>query len=164
MIADRYIYNSVDVAKLIIAYANQGRYGINMTKLQKLEYIVYGTYLSSTGERLTNEHPHAWPYGPVFPTVRSKLLNKDFSEFNMDLPELKPLKEDSFLMSIVSLVFDTFGERTATYLCRWSHKTGSPWYRTVSQESFEWGDTMPDEWIKSYFDTILKYDEKEQQS
>ncbi|MGN0091285.1 MAG: Panacea domain-containing protein [Alloprevotella sp.] len=132
-----------------------------MTKLQKLEYIVYGTYLSSTCERLTNEHPQAWPYGPVFPSVRNKLLNKDFSEFTMDLPELKQVKEDQFLMYVVKMVFDTFGERTATYLCRWSHRVGSPWEKTVNQACFEWGDTMSDEWIKDYFDTILKYDEQQ---
>jgi uncharacterized phage-associated protein len=33
---------------------------MNMTKIQKLTYIAYGTYLTIKDERLTDEHPQAW--------------------------------------------------------------------------------------------------------
>ena len=36
MVDDKFLYNSVAMARYIIAYANENRYMINMTKLQKL--------------------------------------------------------------------------------------------------------------------------------
>lgn len=78
MINDTYKYDSVTVANYIIAFANENKFFINMTKLQKLLYIAYGVYLSVKNERLTNEHPQAWPYGPVFPTTRNRLIKKRF--------------------------------------------------------------------------------------
>ena len=74
---EEYKYNSVEVAKFIVATANNKHLSINMTKVQKLLYIAYGIFLAVKGYRLTNEHPQAWPYGPVFPTTRNKLLKID---------------------------------------------------------------------------------------
>lgn len=78
MICDNYKYSSVVLAYYIVALMNQRGLEINMTKLQKLLYIAYGTYLAIKNQRLTNEHPQAWPYGPVFPTTRNRLLKKRF--------------------------------------------------------------------------------------
>lgn len=63
-------YSSVDMAKMIVAYANDRHYFVNMTKVQKLLYIVYGVYLSVNGERFTDEHPKAWPYGKYLQVKR----------------------------------------------------------------------------------------------
>ena len=64
MISDTYKYDSVTVANYIIAFANQNKFFINMTKLQKLLYIAYGVYLYVKNERLTNEHPQAFQKFP----------------------------------------------------------------------------------------------------
>ena len=155
-IKDTYKYNSVDVARYIVAYANEHKYGINMTKLQKLLYIVYGSYLVLHQERLTNEHPHAWPFGPVFPTTRSKLLKCDFSEIRLSAEGLKVLSEDTAFTGIVKTVFDTFGAKTGGYLSAWSHLEGSPLDRLVKSPGFVWGDIIPDGSIAEYFNSIIK--------
>ena len=94
MVDDKFLYNSVTMASYIIAYANEHRYMMNMTKLQKLLYITYGVYMAVKGERLINEHPQAWPYGPVFPTTRNKLLKKDFSVFKLTDAHLKEVADN----------------------------------------------------------------------
>lgn len=151
MIQDTYICNSVVLAKYIAAYANNHNFSINMTKLQKLLYITYGVYLAVKGERLTNEHPQAWPYGPVFPTTRTKLLKcclDDIITFN-DLTITEEIK------SCVKLVFNSFGSYNASFLSAWSHKPNSPWDKTVNQDGFKWGNTISDEYILPYFKTLL---------
>ena len=151
VIEDKYICNSVVLANYIASYANTNGYVINMTKLQKLLYITYGVYLAVTGERLTNEHPQAWPYGPVFPTTRNKLLK-------CNLEEIAGFDDSSIteeIKSCVELVFHSFGGYGASFLSAWSHKPNSPWDRTVNRGGFKWGDAIPDEYIKPYFQSLL---------
>lgn len=156
MIQDTFVCNSVVLAKYIAGYANANGFVINMTKLQKLLYIAYGVYLAVTGERLTNEHPQAWPYGPVFPTTRNKLLK-------LSLEGIRPHEDASInddVKACVKLVFDTYGVYNATYLSAWSHRVGSPWDYTVNTDGFAWGDRIPDEYILPYFkNLIIKKDE-----
>lgn len=160
MIDDNYKYNSVTVALYIVAVMNNMKLDVNMTKLQKLLYIAYGTYLAIKNCRLTNEHPQAWPYGPVFPTTRNKLLKKDLSIINISIPELADIRNDIEMQQLVMLVLNGFGRKNATTLSVWSHQSGSPWDRVVSQEGFTWGERIPDEYIQEYFKSILVKDGK----
>lgn len=152
---DKYAYSSITVATYIVAIANERRYGINMTKLQKLLYIAYGVYLAVKGSRLTDEHPQAWPYGPVFPTTRNKLLNVDFSTVRLTDVVLDEIRSNAEMNSLINLVFNSFGTRTATELTKWSHSVGSPWDRTVNGSSSNWGKRIPDEYIMAYFKTLI---------
>lgn len=148
-------YNSVSVACYIAAMVNSRKLGLNMTKLQKLLYIVYGTYLSLYERRLTNEHPQAWPYGPVFPTVRNKLLKKDLLSIRQESYDGQIPEGDKELEQVVNLVLNSFGNKNATTLTLWSHQDGSPWDRIASQDGFTWGEQIPDSYIQEYFNSIL---------
>ena len=159
---EKYGYNSIDVAKYIVAVANERHLSINMTKVQKLLYIAYGFFLVVKGYRLTNEHPQTWPYGPVFPTTRNKLLKVDLYSINMNDECLSKLKDDNDLKSLTALVFNNFGEWSAAKLTEWSHSDGSPWERTVGADNFTWGDRIPDEYIMSYFDSMIQKDNDQQ--
>lgn len=157
-ILDTYKYNSVDVAYYIVATANERKVVVNMTKIQKLLYIAYGVYLRVYEERLTNEHPQAWPYGPVFPTTRNKLLKvSDFYSITLDCDKIKPeLREDDKLNRVLEFTFRVFGKWNAGQLSEWSHSSGSPWDKTVNKPNFSWGDGIPDEYIIEYFTERVK--------
>lgn len=152
---DIYKYKSTIVATYVAALANERRVSVNMTKIQKLLYIAYGIYLAVKNSRLTNEHPQAWPYGPVFPTTRNKLQKKDLLDINLEDSLLDEIKNDEEINSLMELVFSNFGTMTAVSLSEWSHQEGSPWYYTVHAEKFKWGDTIPDDLIKDYFNKII---------
>lgn len=162
-ILDTFEYKSTTIALYLIARANNAKYSINITKVQKLLYIVYGTYLRVYGERLLNEHPQAWPYGPVFPTTRSKLLKKgDFSSITMqDVPDIESLRNDIRLNKVIDFAFRNFGTWNAGQLSEWSHSAGSPWEQTTTQVGFRWGDTIPDRLIRDYFKSIVIVKQKE---
>lgn len=155
-ISEKYKYNSIVVAKYIIAIANNKHLSINMTKVQKLLYIAYGIFLAVKGYRLTNEHPEAWPYGPVFPSTRYKLLKTDLYSISTSDSDICSIKEDSEIESLIDLVFRSFGSWSAAQLTEWSHSEGTPWQKTVSSDDFSWGHQIPDEYIKSYFSSIIK--------
>lgn len=156
MFNDTYRYNSVVVAYYIIAWANRNKVTINLTKTQKLLYIAYGANLVLGNDRLCNEHPQAWPYGPVFPTTRKRLLKQDFEHITMDSPELSKVKDDTYLESLVQFVFKGFGNKTAGQLTAWSHSADSPWDETTHMLGFKWGMEIPDAFIYKYFSGMIK--------
>jgi uncharacterized phage-associated protein len=148
-------YKSTILAKYIAAYLNEKRVDINMTKVQKLTYIVYGAYLAIKGERLIDEHPQAWPYGPVFPTTRSKLSKIDLNTIRLDDEDLIDISSNNDVTSLMDVVYNTFGDWSASFLSEWSHKEGSPWEKAVSTPGFKWGGRIDDNHIESYFKKII---------
>jgi len=149
-------YNSTLFAKYIIAWANDRGIPINMTKTQKLLYIAYGVWLAVVGKRLLDEHPQAWPYGPVFPTTRNRLLKEDFYKIMLNDTQFTALKANKNINGLLKLVFGTYGHWTASMLSAWSHQNGSPWERTVNRTGFKWGDTISDDDIQGYFRMKMK--------
>lgn len=157
MFSDTYRYNSVVVALFIVAWANLHKFSINLTKTQKLLYIAYGANLVIDKNRLCGEHPQAWPYGPVFPTTRNKLLKTDIPNVTMNHPMLSEVKNDKYLESIVDFVFKGFGAKTAGQLTAWSHRPNSAWDETTQMPNFKWGNVIPDSYIYEYFSGMINF-------
>lgn len=154
-------YKSPFLAQYLVAYGQQNNYYMNMTKLQKLLFISYGLFLAWKGERLVDEHPQAWPYGPVFPTTRNKLLKMDFAKISIDNPDFDKCKKDADLNRLLGDVFQYFGNYSTDALVEWTHQEGSPWYDTRMSSGFKWGERIQDDSIKKYFeDNLLNPGEK----
>ena len=149
-------YNSVEVAKYIIAYWNEKGSNINMTKTQKLLYIAYGIWYAVKDERLVDEHPQVWPFGPVFPITREKLLNRDFATISFNDVVDEELKNDIEIASLMKIIYKSqFGSWAANKLSAWSHQDGSPWEEKTSLPGFAWGEIMDDNRIKLYFKEVV---------
>ena len=161
MNSETYRYKSTVVAKYILSKALEENIFINITKLQKLLYISYGVYLAVKNERLTDESPKAWPYGPVFPTTREKLLKINLSTYDILQDEdCKEICKDKEIQELVASVLKTFGHWSAGQLTEWSHSNGSPWDLTTRSENFKWNQPIDDEYIKFYFSKILPKNDK----
>lgn len=157
-IDDTFRYKSTDVASYLVSLANERYITLNMTKVQKLLYIVYGVFLFVYKKRLLNEHPQAWPYGPVFPSTRNKLLDEDLTTISSEgiLPEiLDKLRNDKDLNKVIDFVFGNFGKWNAGQLSEWSHSSGSPWDTATKSSGFRWGHVISDKSIFEYFSTII---------
>lgn len=77
-----------------------------MTKIHKLLYISYGIFLARENKRLTNEHPQAWPFGPVFPRVHNK-VSLDIPPVSVDslkLPEIAKKRFVRYWMSLANFL------------------------------------------------------------
>lgn len=143
-------YNSIDMAAHIARICIINNFNYNNTKIQKLLYCCYGCFLAKYNERLVDEYPRAWQYGPVFPRVFNYIhKKKDLMERTpiTDLPEDK----ENFLRNIINV----FGKYDAVPLSEWSHKKGSPWEQVVSEFGLQ--QFIPDDIIKNYFkENIVK--------
>lgn len=164
---ETYKYRSEDVARLIVAILNERKIMVNITKVQKLLYIIYGTWLRVYQNRLINEHPQAWPYGPVFPTSRNKLTKSEIALEDIKIEYVpSELTEDEELNRTINFVIIHFGNWSATQLSSWSHSPGSPWDYVTKQNGFVWGDLIPDSVIYDFFVRliILKNEKQESQN
>lgn len=158
---DTYTYDSRTVALYIVAWANENKVTINLTKTQKLLYVAYGANMVFKGNRLCDEHPQAWPYGPVFPQTRNKLLKMDLSTITFQESALSSLDKDDYLESLMKFVFKGFGYMTAGQLTAWSHRPGSAWDETIHMDGFQWGNPIPDPFIFMRFKKLIKFHCKE---
>lgn len=157
MIPDTYQYTSLAVGTYLICRAREARVVMNITKLMKLLYVAYGLYLARTGQRLTDEYPKAWPYGPVFPRVRRCYLREEFEAVqpaDIAPSQAQAMQCDKEFSWVISVVIGYFGPWNAGSLTEWSHKHGGPWELTTRLDGFKYGWPIPDEWIYAYFQPI----------
>lgn len=145
--------DSVDVARALMIEANNQGLRLNMTQLQKLLFIIYGTGLFLLGRRPFNEHAQAWPFGPVFPRTRRLLLD-DVN--NWIVPEQYPNTIQDDLRPIISAAVSFFGRWSGQKLIAWTHTPGSPWEMTTKMPNFKWAQEIGDGLIKDYFSKIVR--------
>jgi uncharacterized phage-associated protein len=142
-------YDSVLVAKYLLSLAMEQRVVLNVTKVQKLLYIVYGYYLAKQKIQILAETPKAWPYGPVFPATRNKVNYEKILDINA--PEFAEIKYDEQLTSIIKKVVEKYSTFSASQLSGWSHVKGGPWDKTTQLKGFDWNQEIPNVYISEYF-------------
>ncbi len=143
--------DSITIAKQIIYELAKAKKRISAIKLQKLLYIVYGTYLSRNGQRLfNNEEPLCLPYGPVFKDVYNDFKDKSFVKHAKKMNSI----DDEEILSMIRTVVDVFGGKTAEVLSAWSHREGGAWHKTYSRTS-SWGQPLSLNEIEEEFNQFL---------
>lgn len=153
-VMEREKYNSIDVAWLLVGRANEMGISMNITKAQKLLYVVYGVGLVAYNRQFLNESPKAWPYGPVFPKTRKALIRINLNSLGVEDCDER-LQNDTELQSAITVVLRSFGNKTAGWLTEWTHLNGSPWWKVVHQDKEKWNAPIPDEYISHYFSGIV---------
>lgn len=156
--------DSIDVAAYIAKEAVIKNYYIDLTKLQKILFACYGTYLAVTWKRLGSEHPKAWPHGPVFPRVYN--FTKKHIDFIQSLLALPNTLQNLLTNDELNLLDKTvrfFSQYQAYQLVNWTHQDGSPLDISTNHGKnlqCEIGDNL----ISDYFKTIIKEDSNGQQN
>lgn len=145
---------SIDYARLIQYVAQKfHRQMLNKTQINKILFAVYGRYLALHGKTLfDNEAPMAWPYGPVFPIVNKRVNIDEVVNFTQDKIDMFVNNRDAQLI-VVDMVARMYN-KSAQALTDWSHRYGSPWYRTVYPSDgghAKWNTPIPLEYIEEYF-------------
>lgn len=143
-------YNSLEVASFIAQLCRKNGYYYNNTKIQKLLYCCYGSVLASRNERLCDEYPRAWQYGPVYPRVFN-FISKGKGNLEAYCPNFS---DDEELKIFLGKVIDVFGKYTAVDLSKWTHKPGSPWDQVVNcidGKGKGMNNFIPDDLIAQYF-------------
>jgi uncharacterized phage-associated protein len=144
-------FDSNDVMAYILGVCEKNDIPWNATKAQKLMYCCYGTVLAAFGDKLTEEAPQAWQYGPVFPRTFNGLRKN----------RIKPGEDHGFStacdpkwLPLIDQTVKTFGKFTASELSTWSHKNGSPWARATNNGK-ELLVQIPASYIAEYFEPMI---------
>ena len=145
------LYDSIEVAKFLVSYAASMGHQFSVTKTQKLLYIMYGLWLAKKNERLLEEYPQAWQFGPVFPRTGTK-KTRYLYEGTIPLEQVSPeLRENKDLERLIDLTIRKFGHFSASKLVAWSHEKNSPWDKVKKETDSSWSVQIPDQYTKEYF-------------
>lgn len=148
-------FDSNDVMAYILGLCEKNGTPWNATKAQKLMYCCYGAILAVFGEKLTEEAPQAWKYGPVFPRTFNGLRKN----------RIKPGEDNGFSercnsdwLPLIEQTVKVFGKFSASQLSTWSHAPNSPWAKATNngRELFV---QIPSAFIKEHFERLINKDE-----
>ena len=156
--------NSVDVAAYIAKQAVIKNYYIDLTKLQKILFACYGTYLAVTVKRLCIDNPKAWSNGPVFQKVYDfSIKNIDFMQSLLELPDTlnNSLPVDELKLLDKTVTF--FTQYQSFQLVNCSRKGCGHWDKATNQ-GYNLHVKIDDSLIADYFKTIIKEESSGEQS
>jgi len=128
-------YNPTTIANYFIKkYSDKGN--LTPMKLIKLTYIAYGWYLALTDkkERLTDELPLAWDFGPVFPSLYESLKGYGGSVIKEKIPNRvddDTIKSDD--KKFLDKMWNLYGRYDGIYLSALTHKEGTPWKKVYAK-------------------------------
>lgn len=152
-------FDSNDVMAYVLGVCKDHNITWNLTKAQKLLYCCYGTVLAAFGERLTEEAPQAWKYGPVFPRTFNGIKKN----------RIVPGADNGFAkrcdprwLPMIDETVRVFGKYTASQLSTWSHRSGSPWDR-ITHGGTDLLVQIPNGLIKDYFKPMIKVENDRQE-
>ena len=140
--------DSVLVAKALQWMACTHEVSLNGSQIQTILYNAYGVWLATKGERLLEEHPQVWQYGPVFPRAY-KHLKKNVGDGKIEFDMLKNESPDRF--EFIRRCFQRFAWTSAWVLCAPHTADGSPWKQTKEQSPDKLGVRIEDELIRQWF-------------
>lgn len=139
------------VAKIIINKCYEDKIDLTITKLHKLLYVIYGAYLVIKEEKLFEELPACFRYGPIFKSVQKEYKNNSL-QLNKKY-DINTIRSE-ILDIIISKILSTFGKSSGTALSKWSHREGSAWSEAYKDDKY-WGNDIKEEYIRKEFNTIL---------
>ena len=140
--------DSVLVAKALQWMACTHEVSLNGSQIQTILYNAYGVWLATKGERLFEEHPQVWQYGPVFPRAY-KHLKKNAGNGQVEHDMLRAECPDRF--EFIRRCFQRFAWTSAGVLTSPHTADDSPWKKTKEENSDKLGVRIEDELIRQWF-------------
>jgi uncharacterized phage-associated protein len=140
-------HNALAVANWFLARAEAEGKTLDPMKLQKLIYFAHGWSLAITDVPLIQEHPEAWNYGPVIPSVYHKF--KSFGRNRITgratklvFPKTGPfadlanvtvvspqIEDDPDAEALLNRVWEVYGPLTGVQLSNMTHAADGAWHR-----------------------------------
>lgn len=140
--------NQINKVGNSIIYLSKRIPNLTKTKTLKLLYILDELSIKKSGIPFFNLKYKVWKFGPtseeIFIDLSSEItLLKNFIERSSEdgVTIIKPIaefNEDEFSDNDIVLldeVIDTFGNKTAKELIKFTHRKNSPWYNTALENS-----------------------------
>ena len=151
------VNDSIDVAAYVTKECAQKNFFVNLTKIQKLVFCVYGAVLATSGERICKDHPKAWPHGPVVPRIyKSTKRHADgIVEALMSHEENLTSILNERQKKLIDTTLNFFGRYNAGTLVNWTHDEDGPWFKSTNGGKVLQKE-IPDNLISDYFKTLIR--------
>ena len=158
---------SVEIASFVVNYCASENKFVNMTKLQKLVYCLYGAYLAYYDKPICSDKPRVWNHGPSFSLVYDESHSRSpWDPIDGFLKYFFNIKDDFYKhfndpeIEFMCSVLKVMCEFSAKPLVSWSMSEGSPWKRDLDTGSIM-REEMTDSYIKEFFgNKFLKKNKK----
>ncbi len=139
---------SIQLAQYIGYLCKKYDYPFNNTKIQKLMYICYGTFLAEKSIHIIEEKPQILYYGPIFKSALQYIQNlSDINDLSKDISGILDKDTKDTLQDIIKKI----GIYSARKLVDWSHQEHQPWHMAQKLGGLQIGDIIPDSFTKSAF-------------
>lgn len=147
----RFEFRSSWVMAYVLKFSRDHKHSLNSTQAQSILYCCYGAVLAKFNERLVDEHPRAWMYGPVFPRttndIKKQRLTEDMvKQFESVCP--RPM------LNLVDLTIATFWRYSAYEMSSWTRMKDGPWHKTEPLAVID--DREIAQWFSEYLPIIEK--------
>lgn len=141
-------FDSIKLAEHIAYLCKKHRYSYNNTKIQKLMYICYGTFLAKKSILIINEKPQILHYGPIFESALRYI--QGFKNLD-NLPKNQSENLDKDTKNMLNDIVKKIGLYSSTKLVEWSHRKNKPWSIALEVGGLEIGNFIPDSFTNSAF-------------
>lgn len=143
-----YVSDSLTFAKALVHMAQLEGRMLNISQIQVILYIAYGVWLAQNDDRLFEEHPQTWQYGPVFPRVYSKMKKgaTDTQEQYLKLKNDSPAR-----FAFLERCFRRYAWTRASDLSAPHVSRGTPWSHTRASNPESPTARIEDELIREWF-------------
>lgn len=165
-------YDPKSIANYFLEVAKSEGQTLTPLKLIKLVYIAHGWYLATTGEPLINEHPEAWEYGPVIPSLYHEFkifgnsaIKKKATDFVPQSEEQWMLEErevespnrkkDGAVCDFLDRIWKRYRKFTASQLSTLTHQRGTPWEQTWNERGkYQKGVDITEDKIREHYQSL----------
>ena len=138
--------------------AAQGRQ-LTPMQVQKLVYFAHGWHLGLSSRPLSWEHPQAWLYGPVFPSLYQDVKQWGGGPIPQPIIEFSEV-EDPFAIALIERVWDVYGDKSAAQLSQMSHDPKGPWKQARDKSNGARGVPIHDADVQRYFANLSANDDR----
>jgi uncharacterized phage-associated protein len=168
-------YDAKAIANGLLKIADAAGSALSPMKLQKLVYYAHGWNLAINKRPLINERIEAWKFGPVVPSlyhafkeygstpIKTPALEFKYAdagspwyfEPSIDDPCGLSPEETEFTKRLLRRIWEQYGKYTGEQLSEATHRHGTPWHQVRSKHGNVKNVDIPDELIRSYFESIV---------
>lgn len=145
-----FMYQSLQIAKIILDLAKQENSVLTPMQLIKLVYLSHGWMLGLHSKPLINEEVEAWKYGPVIPKLYHEIKHyrsQPVENINYDSGAVDKDSQD-----IINQVYKKYGHLPGITLSMVTHETNSPWEMTWNNG----GTVISNDLIAYYYQGLAK--------
>lgn len=146
------MYSALEIAALVIKVAQ--KLGQTLTPMQiiKLVYISHGYSLGFDSKALVEDEVKAWKYGPVYPSLYSKL--KQYGSREVPANALSgSLDCESDVGQLIEAVLTHYENFDGIDLSALTHQPKTPWDLTVASSGLN--TTISNDLIESHYKEII---------